>query len=239
MNGYQMPESNNSLKKINGKIFASNLTGYDVGLKGILSYDCFQDGYFINRINADFQKYSIEAAYQYKIIKKLTKCSDLKSIPESKIADFYIGMGNFFYKTIPELILGNLLFSNGIDFSFDESYEGMIKFAPNKTSTFTLPDVGVVIDLEADMSGFNDDINIDCRYQELNPFNPLNEYLNTFGISGTFTLEKFIDMLYSTLIEHEVHIEEETLDLGILAPYVAREEGPFQPELKPFMRLCN
>ena len=128
-----MTELINSLKNVSGKISASGLTGYEVKLKNILVFDSYASGYFIDLINKDFQKYSIEAAYQYKIIQRLTQCRDLKSISESKISDFYIGMGDYFYKTIPELILGNLLFFNGIEFSFNESYFEIV------TSSLSIP----------------------------------------------------------------------------------------------------
>jgi hypothetical protein len=213
-----MIESMGSLKTIDGKILMSCLTDYKSEFNTHQKSNRATKIYMLQRSNDDFQKFSQAAAYQYKIVKRLMGCKDLQFIINEIDFDFYIGMGNYFYKTIPELILGNLLFSNEIKFDFLEFYEGEVGFTPTKTSTFVLQDVGITLHINADASGKNDQIFVEVNYQEENPFNPSKMYLYDCREFRTFSLQNYMRNLASNFIEHDVHINPKTVDLLYLIP---------------------
>lgn len=213
-----MIESMGSLKTIDGKVLMSCLTDYKSEFSTHKKFNKSVKCYALQRSNDEFQKFSQPAAYQYKIVQRLIGCRDLKFINNEIDFDFYIGMGNYFYKTIPELILGNLLFSNEIKFAFLEFYEGEVGFAPVKTATFVLLDVGVNLHINADASGKNDQIFVEVNYHEENPFNPSAMYLYDCRKLRIFSLQNYMRNLASNLIEHDVHINPKTVDLLYLIP---------------------
>ena len=219
-----MIELISSFKKVDGKILVSALTGYRIEFQKYQKFGKCVDGYLVQRVNEDLQGFSYASAYQYKILRRLIGCHDLKSVNMIVNFDFYAGMGNYFFKTIPELVLGNLLFLSEIKFHFLEIYDGAIGFSSIKITTFFLPDIGIFVDIYADTSGHNDHIFVEIRCQEINQFNPSKVYMYEHWKFKCFNLQDYINTLFCSFRDHDICLNPKILDLEFLLPELSKKE---------------
>ena len=114
--------------------------------------------------------YSENAAYQYKIIKTLTGYTDIIGQSIGYSEDFYISETGNFHKSLPELILGNLLHFSELNFNIAEIYSGIFDGFCCKKTSFALEDEGVTISItsektQAGLSSIVVDCNYDCGVQ--------------------------------------------------------------------------
>jgi hypothetical protein len=219
-----MNETIKSLKDVKGIILVSALTCYKTELQRYQKFGEWVNGYLIQRDNLEFQMFSQPSVYQYKVLQRLIGCRDLMSVNRLSNYDFHIGMGNFFYKTLPELALGNLLFLSQIKFDFLEFYDGVVGHPPLKTSTFVLKDLNICVDVYADTSGLNDRIFVEIRYQEINPFNFSKNCIYKCHPFKLFFLKDYIKTLLFNLSHHDVQLNPKALDLVSLLPDFTNQE---------------
>lgn len=187
--------------------------------------------YMISNKNLGTMLYTDDGVYQFKIICAYTNYLDCLRHLMAKGENFYIVNSGYLYKSVADLVLGNLLSFNGISFILDERFEGFIGEASDKFSIFCLSDHGVTVQVKA--SDRLNQISVSSRFAEDNPFIPYDDSLDIeiVEIDQGFTLEALIKLFHRHLGKRWIDIDVDSLDSSLLTAYEPAQPPKLSTEL--------
>jgi hypothetical protein len=163
----------------------------------------------VELIDSGATYYSEEYAYEYKVIRYLTNYTDPLAYLAHFQKDFYVSIGGRFYKTISDLMIGNILESNNIKFNIGELYVGGYDSDFCLSSTFHLIDKGVVLSISpSPLFDLKLQLDVCCKFEKTNPFRSDRTYSNRhYFAMADLTEASFVELICNSLNSCYVNID--------------------------------